>query len=321
MLRKMTTDEFIETAKKTHGEKYDYSLVEYKNSKTKVTIICPKHGEFVQNPYNHATLGRECERCSYEERGKAKEKNSQHFIKKSKETHGEKYDYSLVEYKGSHSKVKIICKVHGVFLQSPSNHYQFGCTKCGYESSANYCRTSQEDFISNANEKHKGKYDYSLVQYSNCDDKVEIICEDHGVFEQSPDSHLRGSGCLRCYQEQRGVGINERNHFQPYLESLIPLITIENQYPVKSENYYYFLDFYLPEFDIAIEYDEKSHYKKSNMQSDAKRQKYIEDKLGCLFVRVSDDKFMENNEYVDEIIYESLTNMQHRYNLSHQVRE
>lgn len=122
-----TTKDFIEKAKQVHGDKYDYSKTEYVNWKTKVCIICPKHGEFWQNPLSHIN-GNSCPICSKEQ----KNLSTDEFINKAKKIHGDKYDYSKVEYVDTYTEVEILCKKHGSFLQKPFNHLQgCGCQKCG----------------------------------------------------------------------------------------------------------------------------------------------------------------------------------------------
>lgn len=116
--------EFIKKAKSIHGDRYDYSKVNYIGAKTKVCIICPKHGEFYQEPTNHLS-GNGCPKCS------GKNRTSNEIIELFKSVHGNKYDYSNVQYHGYHTKVCIICPTHGEFWQTPANHLQGnGCPKC-----------------------------------------------------------------------------------------------------------------------------------------------------------------------------------------------
>ena len=120
-----TTEEFIKKAKEVHGDKYDYSKVEYKNNHSRVCIICPEHGEFWQLPSNHLK-GNGCSMCTCN-----KLKTNKEFISESCKIHGNKYDYSKVEYKNNHSRVCIICPEHGEFWQLPLNHLKGqGCPIC-----------------------------------------------------------------------------------------------------------------------------------------------------------------------------------------------
>ena len=116
------------------------------------------------------------------------------FIKKSKEVHGNKYDYSLTNYINSHDRVKIICSKHGVFEQMPYHHLNGnGCSVC-----ARNKKSSNEDFIKKSIQIHDNKYDYSLVNYINQYTKIKIICPKHGIFEQIPKDHLNKCGCPKC---------------------------------------------------------------------------------------------------------------------------
>ena len=127
MNKKKTTEEFIQEAKRIHSGEYDYSLVNYQTNKTKVRIVCPKHGVFEQTPNSHLN-GSGCP-CCY---GTHK-KTTEQFIKDAKKIHRDKYDYSLVDYKTAKTKVKIICKTCGkIFEQAPNNHLNGqDCPVCG----------------------------------------------------------------------------------------------------------------------------------------------------------------------------------------------
>ena len=199
-----TTEEFIRRAKKVHGDKYDYSKVEYKGTHTKVCIICPIHGEFFQTPNNHLH-GQGCLAC-----GGRKQLTKEEFIQKAREVHGDKYDYSKVEYVNKNTKVKIICPIHGEFFQTPNNHLQgHGCHKC-----VGCKQLTKEEFIQKAREAHGYKYDYSKVEYINAHTKVKIICPIHGEFEQEPNSHLEGKGCPNCYHKTKKYKFNLLEEFE-----------------------------------------------------------------------------------------------------------
>ncbi|MDR0676612.1 MAG: DUF723 domain-containing protein [Elusimicrobiota bacterium] len=133
---KTEQSKFIEMVRQVHEDKYDYSLVEYTGCKNLIKIICPKHGIFEQKPYLHLN-GKGCYLCGLEKIGDLKRKTVEQFIEEARQIHGEKYDYSLVEYKNAHTKVKIICPKHGVFEMRPNNHtsQQQGCPKCANNNS------------------------------------------------------------------------------------------------------------------------------------------------------------------------------------------
>lgn len=133
MNRIQTTNDFVKRALEVHGNIYNYSLVDYKNSKKKIKIRCLKHGVFEQSPNNHLN-GKGCSECSYEKLSNDRKKGRDQFIREAIEIHGDKYDYSLVNYKDNKTKVKIICKKHDVFKQKPNSHLSgCGCSKCRYD--------------------------------------------------------------------------------------------------------------------------------------------------------------------------------------------
>ena len=192
-MRKLTTEKFIKKAKAVHGDKYDYSKVEYVNKRTKVCIVCPIHGEFYQLAGDHM-LGHGCRKCGSDKVADVCHYDKITFIEKAKEIHNHKYDYSKVEYVNAQTKVCIICPEHGEFWQTPGSHlYRVGCPKCG----GIYHYNTQE-WIEEAKKVHKNKYDYSKVAYVNNKTDVCIICPEHGEFWQTPNTHLKGCGCPKC---------------------------------------------------------------------------------------------------------------------------
>ena len=127
----MNNDQFIEKANKIHHGKYDYSNVKYEKSNKKVSVICPIHGEFLVRPNDHL-MGRGCITCGNLRKGQAKKDTLESFIVKARDVHGNKYDYSKVEYVNSKTKICITCPIHGEFWQSPDSHLQgVGCPSCG----------------------------------------------------------------------------------------------------------------------------------------------------------------------------------------------
>jgi len=184
--KKKTTDQFIIEARKKHGDKYDYSKSVYKRSNIKIEIKCQKHGSFWQEPSKHLS-GQGCMGCR-------QTSTIDDFIMKSNFLHGDKYDYSKCIYTKSKDKVEIVCKNHGSFWQMAQGHLTGkGCPKC-----ANNEKRTTEEFIRLAIEIHNGKYKYDKVIYKNNRTKVEIVCDKHGSFFQSPRKHLCRNGCEKC---------------------------------------------------------------------------------------------------------------------------
>jgi len=245
-LKKLTTGQFIERSKKIHNNKYDYSLVEYKNITEKVKIICPEHGSFLQAPNEHFN-GFGCQICSG-----TKKRSTEEFILKSKKIHGEKYDYFLVNYINNKTKVRLICKKHGEFEIQPNTHYigDGGCKICADNSK----KLKVKDFIDRSNIIHNNKYDYSLVDYKNSKIKIKIICPDHGIFEQTSRTHLIGRGCPICNEskgERKITKILEKSDIKFNKQKMFDDCRDKNKLP---------FDFYLPDVNTCIEYDGKQHF-------------------------------------------------------------
>lgn len=240
---KRTNEDFIKKAKEVHGDKYDYSKVEYDGTKKKVCIICPEHGEFWQTPQDHLQ-GHGCPKCS----GRVN-LTTEEFINRARKIHGDKYDYSKAEYINNNTKVCIICSEHGEFWQTASEHLRgHGCPKCGLKSLSEKKRTSFEDYLKRFNEIHGERYDYSNTQFIDSLTKINIICPEHGEFWQLPYDHADGHGCPKCGNQQ-SKGEDEVAQF---LEKNIDFKIETRNKDVISP---YELDIYIPEKKIAIEYD------------------------------------------------------------------
>jgi len=245
LIKKSNSEEFINKAKLVHGEKYDYSEVNYLNSKIKVSIICPIHGKFEQTPNNHLhKYG--CIICS----GKFKP-TTEEYIMKAKIIHSTKYDYSETKYINSYSKIKIRCLIHGEFELLPISHLNgIGCTKCSGLSKSNNI-----EFIKKANIIHNMKYDYFNINYINNKSNIFITCKIHGDFLQTPQNHLHGQGCPKCNNSKGEILIEN------YLKE--KMIEYETQKKFKcciGNKRILPFDFYLPKYNIVIEFDGRHHF-------------------------------------------------------------
>jgi len=202
-MRRLTTDEFIERAKAVHGDRYDYSMVDYQGNRKKIEILCKYHNKtFLQEPSNHL-MGKGCTDCGNISVGIKKSSNTEKFIEDSIRIHGNKYDYSHVQYKGKKTNVKIFCNTHKTFfLQTPDTHKKgSGCPACGKVIGKIKKTAKITDVLAKFKETHGDKYDYSRVDYVRRDKKVKIICKTCGTtFEQVPAAHIQGNGCPVCAQ-------------------------------------------------------------------------------------------------------------------------
>jgi hypothetical protein len=191
---------FFEKALEKHNNYYSYDKVDYINAKTNILITCPIHGDFSQLPCNHLQ-GKGCKKCGINSVKIALTKTNDNFIKQLNHIYGDIYDYSLVIYENDSKHVNILCHKHGIFSIRPSDLiYGRSCKLCNVvgKKISNYVDKTDE-FIKKAYYKFGNKYDYSLVKYGvDNKDKVNIICKEHGIFSQSPNSHLRGFGCIYC---------------------------------------------------------------------------------------------------------------------------
>lgn len=246
---KMSHEDFIIKAKEIHGDRYDYSETIFKDADKDVTIICPEHGKFEQNRRAHLYKRRGCPKCGVIESIQKRSLTTESFIKKAKDIHGDKYDYSLVNYVNAHKKVDIICPEHGKFSQKPGNHlFGWGCRTCGSFKTGASKRHNQNEFLEKCKKIHGSKYDYSKTEYTLDRIKVIITCPIHGDFEQVPNSHLRGAGCPRCFNKSEGqvaIILNE-------------LFVVHRNYNIENK----FFDFFLPEKNLIIERDGEQHYPK-----------------------------------------------------------
>lgn len=294
----LTQEQFIKKSKEVHGEKYDYSKTIYVNSKIPVIIICKKHGEFQQSPLKHYNVKQGCPICA----GNIK-KTKEEIVKNFERIHGKKYDYSLVNYINNKVKVKIICKEHGEFEQSPHNHLLGnGCPFC-----ANNQKLTKEQFINKAKKIHGNIYDYSKVNYQGVNNKVVIICHKHGEFEQSVTNHIHNkNGCPKCklstgetkvmlFLEEHKIEYSPQKRFkQCKNKGMLPF------------------DFYLPTKDVCIEFQGKQHYKMEKFFGGKEGFKLIKinDKIKKEFCKKNGIKLIriKYNKNIKEILIKHLLN-------------
>jgi very-short-patch-repair endonuclease len=236
MPKKLTADDFLSRSKKIHRNFYEYENIEYKNNRSIINIICPKHGRFKQKAYLHLN-GAGCILC-YRDRQRS---STDVFIKKAKKIHKSFYDYSKTIYLGANEKVKITCPTHGDFEQLPWSHIgqeQCGCPTCYLDGH----RTSTKKLIIECSIAHKNFYDYSKVIYLNPRKKIKIICPDHGEFQQLPFNHRAGQGCPRC-------ATNVSNKETDFLDFLM---VDDNNRQKRIKNF--LVDAFLPDKKIIYEF-------------------------------------------------------------------
>lgn len=284
--KKNAKDRVLTRFIEAHGDKYDYSLMDYQGADTKTTIICPEHGEFEVTPRHHYN-GIGCPACVG-----LRPYTTKTFIDKAKEIHGNKYDYNLVDYKNTATKVKLICPEHGEFQVRPNDHLskKVGCRLC--------LSYSMVDFIEKSNKIHDDRYDYSLVKIKSNYRKIKIICNKHGEFEQCLMNHLNGCGCPICNLSKGELSVKK------YLEESNVEYIREKTFDGCEDKKHLRFDFYLPDHNICIEYDGIQHYEPSDFyggergfeqtkQRDKIKTQYCEDN-NIRLIRIKYDEDVEN---------------------------
>ncbi len=307
------TKEFIDKAIKVHGNKYDYTKTTYISSKEKLTIICKDHGEFKRIPGDHINK-HGCKKCdsdlvkrSINTDPEILKKLTNEFIRRSKEIHGDTYNYDNVIYIKCNIKIKILCLVHGIFNQRPSDHLRSsGCEKCAKKRAGFIQRKSKEQFVIDARKIHGNKYNYDKVEYVRECDKIDIICPNHGVFKQCPNKHLScRNGCPRCHNKTEG----KLNSFLQNL-SHIKVISQPTFDWCKKNIVKLPFDFLVESSKLIIELDGDQHFKdvkswnsfkKDVIQNDIFKMKCAMDN-GYTVVRLNQtDIWSDNFDWKDEL--------------------
>ena len=223
------------------------------------------------------------------------------FIEKASKIHGDKYDYSKTVYIKAKEKVIITCNIHGDFLQTPEVHNQGkGCRKCANIKLKNERISNVKQFIEKSNLIHNNKYSYELVDYNGSFIKVKIKCNNHGIFEQTPDKHLQGKGCPKCSHHISKSEIE----IQEYLIKMGYQILTNKKSIIKP----YELDIFIPELNKAIEFNglywhySEKHFVggKHAMKSNLCREK------GIKLLHIREDLWLKNKEKMKQVVVKFL---------------
>ncbi len=259
MPKKLTHDDFIKRANAIHNNKFTY-ISTYVNESTKMQIMCPIHGVFHQAPKNHYYNG--CKLCGIESRVQQRRKTLDTFISESNIIHNNKFDYSKTKYTNNHTKVIIICPIHGEFTQKPNDHtFGYGCDKCKNDTLATKYTHTRQQFISKAIDIHSDMYDYSKVKYTKSWIPVTIICKTHGKFHQKPYAHIQGQGCPMCK-----VSKGEHKIYTHLIYHNISFIR-EHTFETCRHASLLRFDFYLPSHNICIEFDGVQHFQPTDFSN------------------------------------------------------
>lgn len=259
LLREQRTKEFFEIINKKFGDKFDLSKVEYTGTDSDIIIGCPNHGEVkvTAGQFKRSKYG--CPYC-----GGTKNLTQDMFMKLVPQSHKNEYDLSKLIYKTRQENIIIICKIHGEFSLKADNFISGqGCPNCRYIKSANSKRGKIDQIIEKFHKVHNNKYTYREIEkyISRLTTKIEITCPHHGIFIQPIDRHYNGHGCPTC-KSSKGE---------------LMIIKILEKYNIDYINEYSFkdlkkedstkplrFDFYLPKYNICIEYDGRQHFEEIN---------------------------------------------------------
>lgn len=247
-----TQEQVIEKFKDIHGDKYIYDQVLYQKMNKVVTVACPTHGNFLITPSKHC-IGQGCPKCGIIKKSQSQSMSDEEFIDRCNTIHNRKYAYDKTHTNGNlHNKVTITCPTHGYFEQIAQDHLNgHGCTMCAIENS----KLKTEEFIERSNIIHNNFYNYDKTIVNGIKNEVIITCPTHGDFNQTPEAHLKGSGCSICRQS--------------HLENEIRIFLLDNGIDFEQQKTFewlrykkpLFLDFYLPKYNIAIECQGEQHFK------------------------------------------------------------
>lgn len=260
-------EDFERNVRERYGNRYDLSLMKYEKSFKKVTIVCHcqdvngnEHGAFEVLPTTLLS-GWTCPKCNRT----YKPKNIGEFAYNFYMVHPEKKDvYTFYEdepYKNSKTKIRVCCHCkdeegneHGDFLARPNDLLTgYGCPIC-----ANNIQLTTEEFIKRATKVHGNRYDYSKVVYHDMFTKVCIICPDHGPFYQTPGNHIhRKTKCPYCNSNNKS---SKEEEIACRLDELGLKYEREKQFPWLRYQRNLRLDFYLPDYNVAIEFQGEQHF-------------------------------------------------------------
>ncbi len=250
---------FINKCVKIHGDViYAYKKVNYINAKTKVIIECVIHGDFSVIPNNFLN-GSNCIKCS--NLSKKPKMDTDRFIEKCNNLGLDlSFELNKVIYTHSKENIKIVCKKHGEFETTPDNFITSkhgGCRKCRYENSSITQSSTTKEFIDKCHALElSDRFCFNKVRYVNSRNKVIIICKKHGDFKIRPTNFIEYNSCPNCHTISKGENliakilqsINVKYNRQHYFENCRG---IKNPLP---------FDFYLPDYNICIEYDGVQHF-------------------------------------------------------------
>ena len=200
---------WVSVAVGVHSDKYNYDQNSWKNAHSKVTIICPTHGEFSQIASAHSNRGQGCPKCADVSTGERSRLSQPEFLYQCSSVHGDTYDLSETIYLGMGKPIKVICRSHGAFYPRAGNfvNRSSGCPTCSKLRVGMLSRKSESSHFDDFNNAHNGKYSYNRVYYVDGSAWVDATCATHGNFSMLAQDHKSGHACPKCH------GMRDRDSF------------------------------------------------------------------------------------------------------------
>lgn len=273
----------------------DFSVSEYVNSKQKMRVTCPQHGEFEITP--NALKNRQgCVKCGDARSGEASRLSLEEAQHLAQTVHGDRYEYDWKTYKKSTEPMRMVCKEHGEFWQKFTFHRTgVGCPACGYEQAKRINRVPWTDWLVQARRVHGDKYEYDETTYSHSKADLRITCPDHGEFWQRPNNHTNGAGCPKCSTTWPSAGEQELADF---IAQFFPIKQGSRRVLHRQE-----LDITVPELKVAFEYD-GLYWHSAEMKGKNFHVGKTEDAQACgwRLVHVFEDEWMYKRSIVESRI-------------------
>lgn len=256
-----TRQQGFNTVFQLYGDKLLSTYDEYATVRSVLRFKCMDCDNIFQTSswlYQKSNDGKRCLFCK-QKNAVTNPSTRDKFIQQCIKKHGGYYSYEFIPDKfKKKDKITIVCPKHGKIQTTGDTHLGkgCGCAKCKIDKITSITRSNKTDFIKKANDIHKFKYNYNNVVYTNAITNVEIVCPKHGTFFQTPDVHLRGSGCSGCINSIRCKDIEQ---------SLIKhniIYVREKKFDgcVGTGNRLLRFDFFIPQYSLAIEYDGPHHF-------------------------------------------------------------
>lgn len=287
-MKRLSQKEYISKCNEKHNFEYDYLKAIYINRRTKIEIGCKKHGYFWQEAGAHLHGAKGCRLCANNIKYTFED-----FLKKANTIHKNKFKYTeKCEDFDNHKSIEIECPNHGIFKQKPYSHLTGkGCNKCAIED-----RTfTNEKFINKANIIHNHQFTYPKLNYINSYTKISIKCKKHGNFIQSPNQHLAGRGCPKCFKTSSKL----EKEILKFVRSICKVVKSTDRDLLGNLE----LDILIPEHKLAIEVNGQYwHYvKKGGRKKHVLKSKLCRDK-GYTLLHLREDLWKKDKEKMKQVI-------------------